>query len=150
MKKYNTKNLTIGWEPEKCIHSALCAKGLSAVFNPKAKPWINVDGADEISITNQIDKCPSGALSYTKGIELPIEKPVVAGVSPVILELEKNKKLAWCSCGKSNNQPWCDGAHKGSGLSPKVFEVEETKAYALCMCKKTSNGPFCDGSHSKV
>jgi len=150
MKKYKTKNLEIGWQPEKCIHSAICAKGLSSVFNPKERPWINVEGASEELIAIQIDKCPSGALSYTKnGVHGSDQTPVAAGNTPVIIELEKDKKYAWCSCGKSANQPWCDGSHKGTGLTPQVFEAKEKKNYALCICKKTSNVPFCDGSHAK-
>ncbi|MGY8942300.1 MAG: CDGSH iron-sulfur domain-containing protein [Flavobacteriales bacterium] len=61
--------------------------------------------------------------------------------------LEEGKTYAWCSCGLSENQPWCNGAHKGSGFQPKVFEAEESKQAAMCTCKFTKNPPFCDGSH---
>ncbi len=63
-------------------------------------------------------------------------------------ELEKGKRYAWCSCGKSDNQPWCNGAHKGSEFKPHVFEAEESKPTPICMCKKTKNPPYCDGSHA--
>jgi len=67
-----------------------------------------------------------------------------------MIQLEKGKTYAWCSCGKSDNQPWCNGAHKGSGGSPIVFIAEETKTVSMCMCKHTKNPPYCDGSHSSL
>lgn len=77
-----------------------------------------------------------------------MNNPKIAGKSPQMVELEAGKNLAWCSCGESTNQPWCDGAHKGSGFSPHIFKAEEAKPAAMCMCKHTKNPPFCDGSHS--
>ena len=65
-KKYDNGEITIIWKPELCQHSANCAKGLPAVFNPAQKPWINVFAADTETITNQVGKCPSGALSWLK------------------------------------------------------------------------------------
>jgi|TARA_B110000240_G_C13224286_1_gene336005 uncharacterized Fe-S cluster protein YjdI/CDGSH-type Zn-finger protein len=152
MKKYFIEKLDIGWEPEKCIHSAVCVNELSSVFDPKNKPWIDVNGASEEKIAAQIDKCPSGALSYSiKGEQKePESKPVVAGNSPTLIELEKDKNYAWCSCGKSDKQPFCDGSHKGAGMAPNVFKLEDTKTVALCLCKQTSNPPYCDGSHSNL
>lgn len=63
MKEYKKEDVTILWNAEKCSHSAVCAKGLSAVFKPKEKPWIQVDNASKDEIVNQVLKCPSGALS---------------------------------------------------------------------------------------
>lgn len=64
------------------------------------------------------------------------------------VELEEGKKYAWCSCGLSDNQPFCNGAHKGSGMNPIVFTAEKTETKYLCACKQTKNAPFCDGSHN--
>lgn len=79
-----------------------------------------------------------------------MEKPTVAGTSPLVLEIEEGKNYAWCACGKSANQPWCDGSHKGTGHKPLIFKAESTKKSALCMCKQTSNPPYCDGSHNNL
>ena len=79
-----------------------------------------------------------------------MEKAKVAGKLPQMTELEPGKTYAWCACGKSANQPWCDGSHKGSSLSPTVLTVEESKPTAMCMCKQTKNQPYCDGSHMKL
>jgi len=69
--------------------------------------------------------------------------------SPHIIKSEK-KKYAWCACGLSSNQPFCDGSHKGTDRLPIVFENEKEGNIALCGCKNTKNAPYCDGSHSKT
>ena len=66
VKKYTKDELTILWEPKKCIHAAICVKELPKVYDPKAKPWIKPENASVAELKAQIDKCPSGALSYEK------------------------------------------------------------------------------------
>lgn len=60
--------------------------------------------------------------------------------------------VAWCACGRSANQPYCDGAHskENTGLNPVVVKLEEKKTYAFCGCKRTGNPPFCDGAHNSL
>jgi CDGSH-type Zn-finger protein len=72
-----------------------------------------------------------------------------AGDQPLAVELEAGKNYAWCSCGLSTNQPYCDGSHKTTDFTPVVFKAEESGTKYLCTCKTTGNSPFCDGSHSK-
>ena len=79
-----------------------------------------------------------------------MSKPTIAQKNPYAAELEQGKKYAWCACGESSNQPFCDGSHKGTEFSPLVFAAEETKTAYLCGCKQTGNGPFCDGTHSSL
>jgi CDGSH-type Zn-finger protein len=71
----------------------------------------------------------------------------IAGKAPQREELAAGKSYAWCSCGESSNQPWCNGAHSGSEFAPIVFKAEEAKTAAMCLCKQTKNPPYCDGSH---
>ncbi len=63
-KEYTNGELTIVWQPSKCIHSGMCVKTLPNVYVPKGKPWINIDNASTEELKDQIQKCPSGALSY--------------------------------------------------------------------------------------
>ena len=79
-----------------------------------------------------------------------MNEPKVAGKVPVKVELEAGKKYSWCSCGLSANQPFCDGAHKGTGFSPIRFKVEESKTAHVCQCKQSDSPIFCDGSHKKL
>ena len=73
-----------------------------------------------------------------------------AGSEPIAVDLVEGKTYAWCACGKSKNQPFCDGSHKGSEFNPVIYKAAETKKAFLCACKQTNNRPFCDGSHSKL
>ena len=61
--KYKNEEVTVVWKPELCKHSGRCVTQLPGVFNLKAHPWINVNGADEQTIIEQVSKCPTGALS---------------------------------------------------------------------------------------
>lgn len=56
----------------------------------------------------------------------------------------------WCSCGKSKNQPFCDGSHQGTEFSPVEFKVDKPGKQWLCGCKRTGKPPFCDGTHNKL
>ena len=73
-------------------------------------------------------------------------KPKCSQKKPYVLKGEK-KKYAWCACGESKNQPFCDGAHKGTGFVPVIVDNEKDGNIAWCGCKVSSNSPYCDGSH---
>ena len=79
-----------------------------------------------------------------------MEKPEIGGTSPIRCTLEVGKKYAYCTCGKSDGQPWCNGAHKGTPFTPMVFTQEAEKTACICTCKMTSNPPYCDGSHKSL
>jgi CDGSH-type Zn-finger protein len=76
--------------------------------------------------------------------------PVVAARAPVGVDLEAGKTYYWCSCGRSANQPFCDGSHKGSEFSPQPYTPGVTGKAYLCACKRTRNAPLCDGSHKAL
>ena len=73
--------------------------------------------------------------------------PKIAQKSPYVIKCKKGR-YAWCSCGESANQPYCDGSHKGTGFSPIIVDLEESINVAWCGCKQTCNSPYCDGTHS--
>ena len=77
-------------------------------------------------------------------------EPHIAAQSPIAVELEAGKNYAWCACGHSQKQPFCDGSHRGSEFVPLVFKLEEKKTAHLCQCKHSNNKPYCDGSHAKL
>jgi CDGSH-type Zn-finger protein len=77
------------------------------------------------------------------------EQPIIVARKSLALEVEPGTHW-WCSCGRSSNQPFCDGSHKGTGLQALKFEVTEKKTFYFCQCKHTKNPPFCDGSHKAL
>ncbi|MEE8312068.1 MAG: glutamate synthase-related protein [Candidatus Binatia bacterium] len=78
-----------------------------------------------------------------------MSNPIAADVKPVAIRLDRGKEYYWCSCGRSKNQPFCDGSHRGTGLEPVRFEPDSDGEAHLCQCKGTRNRPFCDGSHTR-
>jgi len=63
-RTYTNGEVTVVWKPEVCIHSAMCFRGLPKVFGPRKRPWVTPEGATTEEIVAQVQKCPSGALSY--------------------------------------------------------------------------------------
>lgn len=136
VKKYTNGEVTVVWEPSKCIHSTICWKKLPQVFDPRKRPWISPEGANTETIVAQIKQCPSGALSYFMNAEENQEseeavKTIVEVLpnGPLLLygtikikdrdgnETIKNKTTALCRCGGSQNKPYCDGTHVKIGFS---------------------------------
>jgi CDGSH-type Zn-finger protein len=76
-------------------------------------------------------------------------KGKIAEKSPIMMEM-KPGTYYWCACGKSSNQPFCDGSHQGSEFTPKKVKIEKEQTVFWCRCKQTDNPPFCDGSHNKL
>lgn len=132
-KEYSNGDLTVVWDHTKCIHAAKCVGGLPKVFKPNEKPWISVDQATSDELVTTIDQCPSGALTYRKaGEKTEVSTPAVGcNVSkngPLLVkgditvvhadgtEEPRSKVTAFCRCGQSGNQPYCDGTHSKVGF----------------------------------
>ncbi len=157
-KEYTSEKITVIWKPGVCIHAAVCVNKLPDVYKPGKKPWIAIENASANELIEQIDACPSGALSYkindntkrTKSKTKAMEKSKVAGTTPLVVDLESGKAYAWCACGHSSKQPWCDGSHKATEIKPQVFKSSENRKAAMCMCKQSGNKPYCDGTHANL
>jgi len=130
IKEYSNEDITVVWKPKACIHAGECVRHLPKVYNPKEKPWIKIDNATTLELKAQIDKCPSGALSYYINDEqkiknmniqtkvnvmengpLLVEGTIVVTKPDGIIE-NKEKTTAFCRCGASSNKPYCDGEHR--------------------------------------
>ena len=79
-----------------------------------------------------------------------MSEPKIAAREPIGVELEAGKTYYFCTCGKSANQPFCDGSHSSTEFQPQAFTAEKDGKAFLCQCKRTGNAPFCDGAHSKL
>ncbi|HEB54767.1 MAG TPA: glutamate synthase [Gammaproteobacteria bacterium] len=76
-----------------------------------------------------------------------MKNPVIADNKPVKVNLSKGQEYHFCTCGKSQSQPFCDGSHAGTTFTPRVIVSEKGGEAYLCACKHTRNTPFCDGAH---
>ncbi len=67
---------------------------------------------------------------------------------PHVLKMAPGR-YAWCSCGNSKKQPFCDGTHESTGMRPLFIEIKDEQTIAWCGCKVSGKKPFCDGTHKK-
>jgi uncharacterized Fe-S cluster protein YjdI/CDGSH-type Zn-finger protein len=124
-KAYLADDITVYYDGKRCRHFAECLRGLPAVFDGRAKPWIQPANADPETVAEVVRRCPTGALHYAMR-DGPAEQPD----SPTTITVR------------------ADGPMILRG--DLVFEgpagpMRETRA-ALCGCAKTANAPFCDGT----
>ncbi|MCC5791609.1 MAG: CDGSH iron-sulfur domain-containing protein [Legionellaceae bacterium] len=78
-----------------------------------------------------------------------MKEPIIADNKPAKVSLTPGDSYYFCTCGRSENQPFCDGSHKGTKFTPQSFVAEKEEAY-LCQCKQSSNKPYCDGAHRSI
>lgn len=78
-----------------------------------------------------------------------MSNPIIANNRPAKVTLEKGQEYYFCRCGRSKQQPFCDGSHKGTSFTPLGFTAEESGDAYLCQCKHTATAPYCDGTHKQ-
>ena len=66
------------------------------------------------------------------------------------IEVEEGKSYYWCSCGRSKNQPFCDGSHAGTAFKPVKYQATSTSKVYFCQCKQGKKQPLCDGTHRSL
>ncbi len=84
------------------------------------------------------------------GYYVPFKEARIALMSPCSVELVEGGDYAWCACGYSKSQPFCDGSHKGTGMKPVKFIAERSELANLCGCKQSTNAPYCNGAHNDI
>jgi uncharacterized Fe-S cluster protein YjdI len=134
LQVYTHEALTVTFEPARCIHAARCVRGLPAVFDATARPWIRPDAADAATILAVVQRCPTGALKATlNGVPQELERTdvtieverhgplVVTGPVRVVDDATgavaaEERRVALCRCGASRRKPFCDGSHRAAGF----------------------------------
>ncbi len=82
--------------------------------------------------------------------DMPNDQAVVAQRGPFPIDVHAGKKYFWCACGRSQNQPFCDGSHKDTSLQPVPYTADADRTLYFCGCKQTGTAPLCDGSHNRL
>jgi CDGSH-type Zn-finger protein/uncharacterized Fe-S cluster protein YjdI len=160
------KDITVFFDPQRCIHAGNCVRGLPAVFRAGARgAWIFPDEADADALAALIETCPSGALSYDLRHGLAEKKPELNTITveidgPIAVvadftlndEEQDSYRVTFCRCGASQNKPWCDGAHKQAGFTDagnvQIFNPDGELPGDMLKIKTIKNGPlFLEGPH---
>lgn len=131
---YSTSEITIHDNRSICAHAGRCTDNLKEVFRLNTEPWIRPDGAEPQQIIDTINKCPSGALSYTfkqkehrdragePAVFVAPNGPYVVSGAPKLEDTERaegasTEHFTMCRCGGSKNKPFCDGTHWHIGFT---------------------------------
>jgi uncharacterized Fe-S cluster protein YjdI len=131
-REYAAPGITVVWNGTRCIHSALCTRGLPAVFDISRRPWIDAGAAEPEQVAEVIRRCPTGALTYRPGPGLAAEEPD----DPTVVRVEPNGPLL------------VRGRVEVRDADGEVVAVEPR--VALCRCGASANKPFCDNSHRRI
>ena len=141
-REYTNGEITVFWKPRKCIHATTCYRELIEVFNPRKRPWVNMEGASTEEIIRVVDLCPTKALSYKWNEEKSGKDSSVSSQSdeneirimqdgPIIIKgnfkiigtdgnaIKTMKMASLCRCGMSKKMPFCDGTHRKIGFNDK-------------------------------
>jgi CDGSH-type Zn-finger protein len=78
------------------------------------------------------------------------DKATIAGTEPIGIAVKAGRDYWWCACGRSKNQPFCDGSHAGSPFSPVKWTAPESAEVFFCTCKQTTTQPLCSGAHEAL
>jgi uncharacterized Fe-S cluster protein YjdI len=126
-REYRNDEITVRWYARRCIHSAACIRKAPRVFDPRRRPWINLEAGDTQRIIAAVEACPTGALEYVSPGEHPRPsetKVEVVADGPLFLRgdikivgengqvIREGTRVALCRCGKSANKPFCDNSHR--------------------------------------
>jgi len=86
---------------------------------------------------------PEPKTDPTKGKPIP-HSPQLGPYS--VMGLEMGETYKWCSCGRSDTQPFCNGqGHEGTPFKPIEFKLKRPQPRVpLCGCKRGKKTPYCD------
>ena len=136
VQEYSNEQITVRFDPNVCVHSAVCISHLPKAFDVKRKRWIDVNAESADQIVELVKKCPSGALTYTLANPPAAEETKVEEVAPVVITVATNSALRI--------------AGKVRIVDLEGNLIMETEKCSLCRCGLSEKKPFCDGSHKKV
>jgi uncharacterized Fe-S cluster protein YjdI/CDGSH-type Zn-finger protein len=132
-RDYARPGIVVHWAAERCIHTGRCIAAQPAVFDPTRRPWVDVSRADPDAIARAVERCPTGALGYTR----------TDGGAP-----EARPEALTIRVGRDGPLLLHGPARVvGERVGPLDPDRTATGRFALCRCGRTGHAPFCDNSH---
>jgi uncharacterized Fe-S cluster protein YjdI len=135
-RDYAAPGIVVHWAAERCIHTGRCIAAAPGVFDPKRRPWVDLSQADADAIARAVERCPTGALSYTRTDGAAAE-PV-----PDLVTIRVGRDGPLALHGRARVAGERVGAIDGDRTA--------TGRFALCRCGRTQHPPFCDNSHQTL
>lgn len=157
-RDYSNDEITVHWQPDKCVHATICYVRLRKVFDPGRRPWIMLDKGTTDEIIDIVNQCPTDALTYTriKGADKKKDgQPENKEQEPENTDAEKNKSTEQ----ETKEAPTrIQIMHNGPAVISGDFSITDINGtkiakannVALCRCGNSSSLPFCDGTHNKI
>jgi uncharacterized Fe-S cluster protein YjdI/CDGSH-type Zn-finger protein len=144
IQEFSNDKITVRFDPNICMHSGVCIRGLPTVFDIKRSRWIDVNGDTPERIMNLIKTCPSGALSYE--LKSPSEQSHAPAAETQPAE-EKEASTVTITVA-TNSALRIAGKVRIVDLEGNL--IVETEKCSLCRCGHSEKKPFCDGTHKKI
>ena len=133
-KKYTFpgSKINVDWDGRLCIHIAECGHAKGELFVGGRQPWCQPDLVALEEVTDVVERCPTGALTYEAKDQSIKESP------------DKKNTVTVSYCGPYFVRGDMDIEDSPDDMSGVTFRA------ALCRCGSSKNKPFCDNSHEAI